>query len=258
MPQKACIGNPNGPVVEAKKLTIGDTKKSFFCSTNGCCARMLLVSGMTDHAHFRSYSIYDHKFDQCILNSLNFNSSKYSERAFNLDNAIRYIVGPAETLNIHKKRGGNTRSPKGVSIGGNQQMPIRTLKELYAQCLDTGVRGTYAGIYISDILACKHNFDRYSDGFEGFKIVEVTYYRKVYGEPALLFNYPCYSRGVHKVVRLNFQDEQTAWDYYNRFKNSNHKEPLILAGIWEKVDNAEYICECTFYKKSQIGMLTNV
>lgn len=118
----------------------------------------------------------------------------------------------------------------------------------------------YSGIYINDILACRHNFDLYYHGFEGFKIVEVTYYKKVYRESALLFNYPCYDnrKKVHKLVRVNFEDSKECWKYYNDFKESNHKEPMILAGIWKKTNNPNCICECTFYHKNQLFLLSNV
>ncbi len=197
MASMACIGNPNGAIVKADKLTLKETEQCFYCSTTGCDARMMLVSRMTEHAHFRSYHIRDHKFDQCIVKSLSFDSSKYSEKSFNLNDAIKHIVGSDNPLNIHKRNNSVLyhSSTKHSTIGGTQDMPIHTLKELYAQCLDTGIKGTYAGICINDILACRHNFNIYRNGFEGFKIVEVTYYKKVYNEPALLFNYPYYDRG---------------------------------------------------------------
>lgn len=259
MANSACIENPNGTIVNAKKLTLEQTKKCFFCRTKECTAKMILVSRMTDRAHFRSHRIGDHKFDKCIVDSLNFDKSAYSEEAFDLDYAIEYIVGQGKSINIHNNNRVERRTNvRDINIGGSSNMPIRTLKELYAQCLDTGVGGTYGGVAVNDMLACRRNFEIHRNGFEGFKIVEVTYYKKVYNEPALLFNYPYYDRGVNTVVRVNFLDSQKAWNYYNKFKGSNHREPMVIAGIWEKCNNSEAICECVFYRRNQLFVLSKV
>lgn len=138
MATDACIENINGRVVNAKKLTLEQTKQKFYCRTPDCCAQMCLVSRMTERAHFRSYHISEHISSKCILDSLNFNSSKYSEEAFSLVNAIKYIIGSKNSYNIHKQNISYPHSlNKSTTVGGDQKMPISTLKQLYAQCLET-------------------------------------------------------------------------------------------------------------------------
>lgn len=257
MAKEARIGAADGKIVKAKDVTIAQKDEPFFCATEGCGARMTLVSCLTDSAHFRSRHIKDHKFGKCIPRTMEFDSSRYSEESFSLENAVRYIVGKEDPLNIHLGTGKRRARQQLDTLGGYQKMPIRTLKTLYLQCLETGIGGTYGGVKIGDILASRNNFSYYSSGIAGFKIVEATYYKKVYGQPCIYFNYPSFKRDGNPLVRMNFQNHEVAFEYAKKLKGNVRTDLIVLAGIWKKSSDPNCIAECDFRKKTQIAVISD-
>lgn len=120
-------------------------------------------------------------------------------------------------------------------------------------CVTKAKSDTYNGNVINDMFADAENYSRYKTDLIGNVIVECSFFKKVYGEPALLFNYPADYKSDHIVIRLNFSKEQDCWHYYNRLKGSHHTEPIAIAGNWEEViGNPDFKFQCDFLSSRQI------
>lgn len=98
----------------------------------------------------------------------------------------------------------------------------------------------------------KQPYNKYNQNLSGNLIVECSYYKKVYNEPSLLFNYPCEFRTTHDIIRINFQDNKQCWNYFNKLKSSHHTEPIAIAGNWIPTPDMDYQAECTIYSTRQI------
>ena len=103
------------------------------------------------------------------------------------------------------------------------------------------------------LLADDENFDKYSSGIKGNRIVETSKYHKVQGEFAFIMNYPAGNFGTGSWVKIIFEDIQMFWNQFNKLKNSNHIESIIIAGEWElAAENPEFHSQCVIHSESQI------
>lgn len=238
MPNKANYLYPNGRLIYAEKVSLAMNKGPFYCCTNGCCAQMILVNGAnSEQAYFRSKSKSDHISRECIKNALVFNESHYNEALYNNDFAFKSILGLTHT---NKDKAGVKRGRTGTrtgTMGGSKNLRIHTLPTLVNMCVNKSKQDTYNGVTIGDILADKENYDRYKAGIRGYKVVEVSYYKKVYQETALLFNYPADNKGLSSWVKVIFppEQEQLFWDQYTKCKSDlSHSKVLYIAGDWHE------------------------
>lgn len=66
-------------------------------------------------------------------------------------------------------------------------------------------------------------------------------------------NYPCNNIGKNSWVKLIFTDKKMFFDYYKKFKDTKHIEPIIIAGDWINVKNdPKCFASCIINKTSQI------
>lgn len=247
MPPKAHKGYKNGPIVEAGKCRIVDVNESFYCITEGCNAEMTIVSaGNPEDAYFRrNPSSPLHISPSCSKCSIAFRDSDYDENKFDKVKAFEWMFGISSI-----KRGGSG-TVKGEKGGGRP--PVRTLGTLYSMCINKEKSDFYNGVLIDDLFADAENYNRYSKGMEGYLFVECSFYKKAYKEFALIMNYPVDFKKPHGHVKIIFKDEKKFWKQYNKLKNNNHIEPIVIAGNWKKVtENKEYQSECTIYSDRQI------
>lgn len=248
MPDKAHKDSKTGDIVKACDCTISDLNKRFYCIVEGCNAFMSLVSATSNHdAYFRRLKTSPkHISAKCVRCSMIFDSSKYDESRFDRNSAFDWMFTPPKT-----KRG-NTGTRTG-HCGGGSHNSLRTLGNIYRMCVTKDKADTYNGYVNDDMFADNENYSKYKTDLIGNIIVECSFYRKVYGESALLFNYPTDYRYGHIVIRLNFLDEQECWNYYNKLKDSHHTEPIAIAGNWEEVNgNPDYKFQCDFLSSRQI------
>lgn len=61
-----------------------------------------------------------------------------------------------------------------------------------------------------------------------YVIVECNFYKKVYNESALLFNYPADFKKPHNIVRVDFDSEDKCMNYYYKYKGFHHTEPIVI------------------------------
>lgn len=249
MPDLAYMNNKDGNPIPANKVAIHQKDNHFICCTEGCTARMILVKAGTDSAYYRSNRIIDHVSPWCVKNSIKFKPSDYDESRFDLNFAFESMLGLNHSIKEISRGGTGTRTG---TVGGSKQLRIHTLPLLYSMCLNVGKNGYYNNCLIDDILSDDENYERYKNGINGFKIVEVSKYHKVQGEFAFIMNYPTYNRIKSSWVKIEFEDKELFWSQYNKLKESNHIEPIIIAGEWESVDNKEYHSKCVIHKKTQI------
>lgn len=247
MPDIARKDSSTGPIVNIHDCTIADKDNHFYCRTPGCPAVMSIVSLGSHNAHFRRLpSSPEHISVDCVKCSMIFNSSKYDESKFNKNSAFDWMFTP--TISTR----GTTGTKKG-HLGGSPHNSLRTLGNMYRMCVSKSKSDTYNGYKINDMFADAENYSYYKTNLNGNIIVECSFFKKVYNEPALLFNYPTDYKKDHSVLRLNFESEQCCWDYYNNLKTSSHTEPIAIAGNWEPVKgNPDYQYQADFFSTRQI------
>lgn len=255
MPNFANIDIPEGTKVNANSVPINYRNHKFFCTTPGCKAEMVFCNGGTQHdAYFRSKNINAHIGSECIKKTISFDKSAYDESSFDLDFAFASILG----LNPGRINACSSYSTKNLQVGQGRHNRVHTLPLLYSLCLSLGKKGLYNGYPIDDILADNENFDRYSGKIEGYKLVETSYYKKVYNELSFLMNYPSNNMNPpfrNHWVKITFHSslKNFYWDTYKKLKQSSHLEPIIVAGLWTMAPpNAKYQSECVITGKNQL------
>ena len=250
MPIKAYMNIKTGTPILANKVKINEKNNTFICCTPSCNAEMILVGAGTGNAYFRSKNIKKHISNQCIKNSITFNPSKYDENYFDLNFAFESMLGLNHSIRTIDR--GITGIKKG-NVGGSKKLRIHTLPLLYAMCLSVGKSGFYNKISINELLADNENYNKYYNGIEGYRIVETSMYHKVKDEFAFIMNYPAENFGLNSWVKIIFQSKDIFWKQYDKLKNSNHIEPIIIAGNWEIVkDTSDYHSQCIIYTEDQI------
>lgn len=248
MPDKAKENRDATDTVLAKNIPITKIKDTYYCVTPDCPALMTIVkAGNIKEAYFRRIpSSPYHISSDCVRCSLIFEESKYDERKFNVDDAFGWFYeSPIPRFE-------NKTGLKEGHVGG-KSLKLRTLGNIYKMCVSKNKTDTYNGILIDDLFADKENFERYRNGLIGNKIVECSYWTKVYNKSALLFNYPTDFTQPHIILRVNFSDEDMCWKYFNKFKGCHHTEPIAIAGEWTITpENSNYQFECTIVSSRQI------
>lgn len=132
------------------------------------------------------------------------------------------------------------------------RLQIHTLSAFYKLCLSKGKQGTYNGVLVDDILADGENVEKYFNGIEGYRMVEVLKSHRVEDEYAFIMSYPA---GEHKKchVKIVFQDKRLFWRQYDKLNKLKNMEPVIIAGDWELTPNEpEYHSQCVIHRGQQI------
>lgn len=248
MPYSARRNNNNGTEVYASQVTINEKDDFFYCMTPGCDAVMKIVNvGNIEDAYFRRLPTSPcHSSANCVRCGITFDRTRYDESKFTMHGFADWVFSVPNSS--HKGiTGAKTNKVGGGSIG------FRSLGIIYNVCVALGKAGIYNGVLIDDIFADEENYAKYSNNLNNLLIVECSFYKKVYGESSLLFNYPVNFRNPHIVLKVNYKDEDLCWEYYNKFKRCNHTEPIAIAGIWKPTNGAsETKYECDFVSSRQI------
>lgn len=259
MATHAALGYPNGKIVSAISLhlSIADRQTmQFFCCTNGCSAPMFLVSA-GDHrrAHFSSYSRKDHRFTECLRNDISFNPDQYAESLFHIAAFQEGILSSKSSPNPHNRlKQAGSASDMQETIGSGIKISVHTLSAFYAAFLHVGINGIYGDCKMSDYICGFDNYSDCKDGFFGFKIVELTYYRAIPQERAIVFNFPSFrTNNEYRLVKVYFDDEKDRLRIIRHFQQIRKKwlEPIVIAAKWSLSRNPDYISECTISKSTQ-------
>lgn len=259
MATKASINYINGTVISAKDVTIAQKNCKFYCATPNCKVKMNLVdSGNVKAAFFRSENHAHHISSKCTKSSITFNESKYDETRFNLNHAFVTILGLKGKQAQYRRNAGTAGTNHSV-VGGNKHLPISRLPSLYKMCISKGKSSFYNGYSINKILVDDENYEyyRYNNNLSGFKLVETSYFHIHYDESKnsyeMIMNYPSDNIGKNSWIKLIFTDKKLYFDYYKKFKDTTHVEPIIIAGKWDKTDkNDKCFSFCKITRSSQI------
>lgn len=247
MAYEAYLDKEKKIVLKAKNAAINHINKTFYCKTLGCKTRMTLVNAAnSENAYFRKIpSSPDHLSVLCSADGF-FEPTKYEENRFNFEDLADKIMSEMSDKRIH--------GSSSVELhGGGGRKSISTVKQIYLMCRKYT---EYNGIKTNGILADERNFEQNKNTITGKKIVQCTYYHKVYNEFSLIMNYPSFPYKNGKHIRIDFEDENLFWEFYRKVKPSNHKELILILGDWktEKIRD-EYIARCTVYRKRQYSFL---
>ena len=176
MPLFAKYKTQNSKPICADKVPIDKRSGPFYCSTHNCPAEMILVNGADiKRAYFRSKNRLQHISNDCIKNAITFNESDWNELLFDNSFAFESILGLNHSISTVQRGSSGTATYR---IGGSRNLRIHTLPALVAMCINRGKGATYNGVLIDDILADNENLTRYQTGICGYKVVEVTFYKK--------------------------------------------------------------------------------
>lgn len=248
MPYKAYRDVDKTLEIRACDTTINDVDKIFYCHTKNCKAEMSLVSGGdSERAHFRRRSSSpNHTSIFCTADGI-FDPTKYNESQFNFNDITDKLIN-----SINKSKRNVGKGTRTLTCGVSEKS-ISTIFQIYCMCRKYN---TYNNYLSDNILADERNFDRYKKGIVGKKIVQCTPYHKFKNEFAYKMNYPSFPYLNSKHIKLNFSTEKLFWDYYHKFKDTNHKQLIIVLGDWISLQsNGEYISECTINSSRQIHFL---
>lgn len=250
MPRRAYMWNKEGEPVEASDVSVNHRNAIFLCCTRRCQAEMLLCKVGTNDAYFRSKHKEDHISIDCVKNSIIFRPDKYDETLFNLDFAFESILGKNHTIQTINR--GTTGTKQG-NVGNNRRIRIHTLATLYSMCISKNKDETYNGFLIDDILADNENYEKYADGIEGYKIVETSFYFFNDKDCSATLNYPVNNKGKNSWVKIIFKNRALYKKHKRKLMDSNHIEPIIIAGEWEiALEGSKHHSQCIIHKESQI------
>jgi len=251
MPYEARINMETEATIMAGDVTRDEQHNTFYCITPNCKAEMTLVNmGNIEEAYFRRKpSSPAHISAKCVRCGIRFDRTRYDETKFTTKGLFDWVLSqPTES---HKGKTGTKTGKR-----GGKTLGFRSLGNIYRLCASMDKSDIYNGVTIGDIFADYENATRYINNLEGNLIVEVTYYCKLHNELALLFNYPSDFKTTHNIVRVDFQNTKSFWDYYkilNRSRKSKHTEPIVIAGVWKKIENnPNYQAQCTIISTRQI------
>lgn len=220
-------------LVDAANLSFAD-RGVFYCSTPDCQATMHVRDVQKECACFVSDDISAHVDPLVCLKKDNFKSDQYDEKQFNLEECFLTMLKEVKISSSNEK-------PEHC-LGGHNKIPIRTLKTLYEMCLQ--YRGKkYNGYDIDDILVDKYNYDRYSSGIEGYRIVSCTFY-KFDPDPkiqTITMNYPFVGKAR---VKIHINDKKTFDVCVKKLKDSTHKNSVVIAGKWRLSNEEDILAEC--------------
>ena len=237
-----------GEIVYASDCTIADVTREFLCATPGCQAKMSLVCAGDDHdAYFRTFQVSpEHVNKSCQICSMTFDESRYDESAFNRDSAFDWIFGKP----TNRRGDSGTRTDH---VGGGTGNAIRTLANMYKMCASHRKTDTYNGVVIGDMLADDENYEWYRTNLIGRRIVVCSYFKNIINQRLIMFNYPADYHSDHIIIAIKFSNDTDFWHYYNLFRSSDHTEPIVIAGDWERIDDGgivKYLAE--FHSPRQI------
>jgi len=247
MPYEAYRDKAKTQKINAQNTTIEDIKKEFFCKTSGCQAVMTLVNGASDNAYFRRKPKSAKHISVFCSADGNFDPTQYDENSFDFKKVAEGLMKVLAFSNCHS---GEATGGKVITGGGGRKM-LTTVDQIYCMCRKYDL---YNEIDTTDILADERDYLKYEHGIKGYKIVQCTVYHKVKDENSYVMNFPSFPFQTNKYVKLNFSSEKLFWHFYNKFKSTNHKELIIVLGIWETPET-EHIAECTIYNTRQIHFL---
>mgnify|MGYP005749869503 CR=1 FL=1 len=247
MAYEAYLDKEKKNILKAKDAAINHINQVFYCKTPGCKTLMTLVDAANpEHAYFRKIpSSPDHLSILCSADGV-FEPTKYEENKFDFEDLADKIM--SEITDKRIRRSG------GIEVhGGGGKKSISTVKQIYLMCRKYA---EYNGIKTNKILADERNFEENKNSISGKKIVQCTYYRKVHDEFSFIMNYPSFPYKNGKHIRIDFEDRDLFWEFYNKVKPSNHKELILILGDWKtgKIGD-EYIARCTIYRKMQYSFL---
>lgn len=247
MAYEAYLDKEKKIILKAKDAAINHINKTFYCKTPGCKTCMTLVDAANpEHAYFRKIpSSPDHISIFCSADGV-FKLTEYEENKFNFEDLADKIMSGPNDKRVHRSGNREVR-------GGGEKKSISTVKQIYLMCRKCD---EYNGIKTNNILADERNFEENKNIILGKKIVQCTYYHKVYNEFSFIMNYPSFPYKNGKHIRIDFEDSNLFWEFYNKVKSSNHKELILILGNWKtgRIGD-EYIARCTIYKKKQYSFL---
>ena len=198
MAYEAYLDKEKKIVLKAKNAAINHINKTFYCKTLGCKTRMTLVNAANpENAYFRKIpSSPDHLSVLCSADGF-FEPTKYEENTLDRVFLADKIMSEMSDKRIH--------GSSSVELhGGGGRKSISTVKQIYLMCRKYT---EYNGIKTNGILADERNFEQNKNTITGKKIVQCTYYHKVYNEFSLIMNYPSFPYKNGKHIRIDFEDE---------------------------------------------------
>lgn len=266
MPDRARrIINNTDSVILAEKTTSADAQKKikWKCINPKCNVDMTLYNAGREGAYFASRRGQKnlHYGIGCMLSNISYNPHQYDESLFDENDFFTGILIGCSSAN--GKNNQPTSQSSSRNINNSEHSPIKTIYELYKARLHYGILGNINGVSFNAIIVDEDNYDYYSNGIDGNKVVRAVTYKAIDETQHIIFNYPrfiphstmYYNIAVHiPSIKLYKSISSRLLPKGSTWKTRSH---VLICGFWEQnIVDGETIPTCEFTRpKKQIHLL---
>lgn len=221
----------------------------YYCPNPKCDAEMYLCVNNGNNTSYFSANRKGHKhIPNCWGGAKNtFDKDEYNETEFSFDELMTRVLGNGNQ-NINQGNGDNHQNNRN-NHNANAMKVIRSVRNLYLVCKTLTPNERYNTYLIEDMLVDDRVKTRYSNGFEGNKLVECSIPSYFYNrsERQLLLRYE------RITIVLNFNDLKLLNEFIDKiFSLRVRNRVAVVAGDWRKIDNQNI--ETTIVNKKQIWL----
>ncbi len=266
MARYANIDDANGKRVDSHVLKPEDLHgHTFYCITENCEAGLFGYAIGGTNARFNSFCVNEHISSKCIGRDLEFDENQTSEQLFDLNMFSQNLCRVPNRSNENLNHPNQNIDISPIVVKNHPVTPVNTLYGIYFVCSKRGVNGLYNDIPINDFFACRDNYDEKHNGFDGFYIVETSFYHIIPYTKSMLFFYSSPHNDESVILRINFLSNEVMFDYYRRhFMNKEtgklhpnaHNRLIVVGGEWKRCNkDDECICECDIMNLRQLRFI---
>lgn len=225
-------------------------KQRMFCRNSDCNARLFIHRpDVPQDAYFQAHGEPSHNGVCGIPSIQHFNRAIFNEDEFLMPDAIINLIEHNDNVQNDNDIASHNNKPN--DIIANVIHPPRTLLQIYTMCVNISPDDTYNNIPIRDILVSKETLMYYTNGINGYRILECSHYKYNRNTKTITVNYPY----VHyeRNIELWF-DDNTLYRYVlERVINLGHSHIILIAGEFHTDDNNN--CYTRIKSKRQLHIL---
>ena len=228
-----------------------------WCKNTKCDAHMYIVKPENPHESFFRASKKVKHSGACGSECNHFNKNEFDESGFYFPDVLRNLEYSTSTT----MRTSIANTKLSSNILSENKKTVTTIRQIYTMCTNTPIDDSYGGIVIKDILADERSFYFYTNGIEGYKLVECNYYRYDRTALTIWMNYPCYFvyPATRYYVQLEFADQELYNKMLPRIYDTKHNGIIIVSGNWKITNISKFAkpikSKCKIYSEKQIAVI---
>lgn len=231
--------------------------KALYCQNPNCPARMFIrKADKPEEAYFQASGKPAHIGDCGMIGAKGFKKEDYDEAAFHYLDALQALEIPCT-----QKAPTPTNCPPNESRSEITQSlkVLHTLKQIHTMASHMAPEDSFGDIVIKDLIVDKRTLPLYTDGIDGYKIVECKLHQYTNSgcEHSVLMNYS-FEESEPQLVKLKFEDKQLFETLLPILYHSKDNALAVIAANFCKTNlpfGKTYIkSECTIYSKRQVAV----